>query len=120
MLEVITTDEFREWWKGLDEGDSAAVYRMVTMLESKGVGLGHPQSSAVRGSRYAMRELRVQSGGRPIRIFYAFDPKRQAVLILGGSKEGDDRFYERMIPYAERLWEGYLAEIEAEGEEDKG
>ena len=44
----------------------------------------------------------------PLRVFYAFDPKRQAVLILGGDKTGDDRFYETMIPRCERIWKEYL------------
>ncbi len=54
----------------------------------------------------------MQSGGRPLRILYAFDPKRQAALLVGGDKTGKDRFYEQMIPRAERLWQEYLAELE--------
>jgi hypothetical protein len=48
-----------------------------------------------------MRELRVQSSGEPLRGFYAFDPRRTAILLIGGDKTGDDRFYETMIPIAE-------------------
>jgi hypothetical protein len=44
-----------------------------------------------------MRELRVQSGGRSLRVFYAFDPRRSAILLIGGDKTGDDRFYERTV-----------------------
>lgn len=62
-----------------------------------------------------MRELRVQSGGRPIRIFYAFDPRRQAILLIGGDKTGDNRFYERMVPIADDLYDVYLDEIRGEG-----
>ena len=47
-----------------------------------------------------MRELRIQSEGRPLRVFYAFDPRRSAILLIGGDKTGDDRSYERMIPVA--------------------
>ena len=47
-----------------------------------------------------------------MRILYAFDPKRQAVLLFGGDKTGNDRFYEQVIPRAERLWKDYLAELE--------
>jgi hypothetical protein len=43
-------------------------------------------------------------------VFYAFDPARQAVLLIGGDKTGDDRFYERMIPLSERIWAEYLKE----------
>jgi hypothetical protein len=62
-----------------------------------------------------MRELRVQSGGRPIRVFYAFDPRRSAILLIGGDKTGDDRFYDRMIPVADRLYDTHIEEIRKEG-----
>ena len=62
-----------------------------------------------------MRELRIRSGGEPVRIFYAFDPRRTAILLIGGAKTGDDRFYEAMIPIADRLYEQYLIEIRREG-----
>jgi hypothetical protein len=62
-----------------------------------------------------MRELRVQSGGRPLRVFYAFDPRRSAILLIGGDKTGDDRFYERMVPIADQLYDDYVAEIRKEG-----
>lgn len=83
----------------------------------RGVALGTPYSSAIKGSRYPLRELRVQSGGHPIRILYAFDPKRQAVLLLGGDKTGDDRFYKTHAPKAEGIWETYLADIAVESKE---
>jgi hypothetical protein len=62
-----------------------------------------------------MRELRLQSGGRPLRVFYAFDPRRSAILLIGGDKTGDDRFYERMVPIADQLYDVYIAEIRKEG-----
>jgi len=62
-----------------------------------------------------MREPRVQSGGRPIRVFYAFDPRRSAILLIGGDKTGDNRFYERMIPIADALYDTYIKEIRKEG-----
>ena len=62
-----------------------------------------------------MRELRVQSGGRPLRMFYAFDPRRVAILLIGGDKTGDDRFYDTSIPIADRLYETYLDELRREG-----
>jgi len=62
-----------------------------------------------------MRELRVQSGGRPIRILYAFDPRRSAILLIGGDKSGDKRFYDRLIPVADSLYDTYLKELRKEG-----
>jgi hypothetical protein len=110
VVEVIGSHEFEVWFLALDDADAMAVARVVGLLEARGVGLGFPYSSAIEGSRYALRELRAQSGGRPIRVFYGFDPRRQAVLLIGGDKTGDARFYERLIPKAEGIWEQYLLE----------
>lgn len=112
MVELLGTEEFEAWFLALDAADSRAVVRVVGLLEAKGAGLGFPYSSAIEGSHYALRELRIQSRGHPLRVFYAFDPRRQAVLLIGGDKTGDDRFYERMVPKAEEVWRQYLREIE--------
>ena len=117
MVEVVATDEFKDWYEDLarqtDRSDLNSVTFAVGLLEAKGVSLGHPYSSSIKGTKHPIRELRVQSGGRALRIFYAFDPRRQAVLLLGGDKTGEDRFYETFVPRAERVWEQYLAEQEA-------
>jgi hypothetical protein len=124
MVEVIATDEMVQWYERLDEADAATVYDHVAELARRGVALGYPRSSAVRGSRHALRELRVQSGGKPLRVFYAFDPRRDAVLLIGGDKTGesDDRFYDRMVPRADDIFDQYLAEqaagLHREHEED--
>jgi hypothetical protein len=110
------TDDFDAWWETLDEDEQEDVAAIVTVLEERGPQLPHPYSSGVEGSRHGhMRELRVQSGGEPLRVFYAFDPRRTAILLIGDNKTGDDRFYERMIPIADRLYDEYLEEIRSEG-----
>ena len=58
-----------------------------------------------------MRELRIQVGGDPYRVFYAFDPRRVAILLLGGNKVGDDQFYERLVPIADRIYDRHLQEL---------
>jgi hypothetical protein len=110
VYEVVGTADFEAWFLDLDDLDSRAVARVVGLLESRGPRLGFPHSSAIRGSRYAFRELRIQSRGHPLRVIYAFDPHRQAVLLMGGDKAGDDRFYQWIVPKAEVLWEEYLRE----------
>lgn len=114
MVEVITTDEFALWYGELNTADTEAVTRVVGLLEARGVTLGFPYSSDIKGSRYPVRELRVQSEGRPLRVLYVFDPKRQAVLLLGADKTGlsDERFYRTYVPRAEKLWKEYLKEME--------
>ena len=62
-----------------------------------------------------MKELRTQSGGKPLRTFFAFDPRRSAILLIGGDKTGDKRYYDRMVPIADDLYDQYLKEIEKEG-----
>jgi hypothetical protein len=62
-----------------------------------------------------MRELRTQSGGRPLRTLYAFDPRRSAILLTGGEKTGDDRWYETFVPIADRIFERHLQGIKKEG-----
>ena len=106
------TDEFELRYLGLETSDAAAVNHYVDLLEAKGVTLAFPYCSGIESSKLKLRELRVQSGGRPLRVIYAFDPLRQAVLLIGGDKTGDDRFYETFVPKAEALWIKYLAELE--------
>jgi hypothetical protein len=114
VAEVVVTNEFRDWYEALSIGEQESVFRAVTLLEELGTKLGFPYSSAIQRSRYPLRELRVQHRGRPFRVFYMFDPERQAVLLLGGDKSGEDRFYEENVPRAEALWEQYLRELAEE------
>ena len=114
------TDEFERWWTELGEPVQDAIDRGVHLLEGRGPTLSFPHSSDVRGSKHGnMRELRVQVGGDPYRIFYAFDPRRAAILLIGGTKAGDERFYERMIPIADGIYDEHLEEL-AEEERHKG
>jgi hypothetical protein len=62
-----------------------------------------------------MRELRVQHEGRPYRVLYAFDPRRAAILLLGGDKTGNDRWYDEHVPVADRLDAEYLQVLKREG-----
>ena len=102
--EIEYTDEFGEWWDTLIRQQQKDIASIVGLLEQKGPQLPFPYSSGIEGSKHShLRELRVQSGGNPIRIFYAFDPRRTAILLIGGDKTGDDRFYEKYIPIADRL-----------------
>ena len=116
MTEVEYTDEFGVWWDGLSEAEQESVAHGIGLLEAKGATLGHPYSSGVVGSRHShMRELRIQHQGHPVRVFYAFDPRRTAILLIAGDKIGDDRFYERLVPIADRLYDEHLEQLEREG-----
>lgn len=114
--EVEFTDEFEIWWKSLSEGEQESVAASVGLLEMRGWQLPYPYSSGISQSRHGhMRELRIQHGGEPYRVLYAFDPRRIAILLLGGHKGGDDRWYDREVPRADELYDEYLAQIRKEG-----
>ena len=86
------------------------------MLEQLGPGLGRPKVDTLKGSTCSnMKELRTQHAGDPYRTLFAFDPRRCAILLIGGCKAGDKRFYERLIPEADRLYQEHLAQIKREG-----
>jgi len=89
----------------------------VGLLEKEGPRLPFPYSSGISGSRHShMRELRIQHAGRPYRVLYAFDPRRCAILLIGGDKTGNDRWYEQVVPVADRLYDQHLETLRREGE----
>lgn len=114
--EVEFTEEFQQWWDSLGEEEQDDVALSVRRLVEFGPALGFPHSSKVVTSRYPqMRELRTQSNGRPLRTLYAFNPLRTAILLIGGDKSGDDRWYETFVPIADKLFAGHLNELRMEG-----
>lgn len=114
--EIEGTDQFREWLRSLPDDIQDDVEATIDLLEEQGPGLSRPHADHIRDSRHSnMRELRVQSGGEPFRIFYAFDPRRNAILLVGGNKRGNNRFYAQYIPVADGLYDVYLHELREEG-----
>lgn len=114
--EVEFTDEFGAWWHSLDETAQDSMIAIIELLEDFGPHLRFPHSSGVNGSKHShMRELRIQHAGDPYRILYAFDPRRSAILLIGGDKRGDDRFYKTFVPVADRLYDIHLKELRGEG-----
>jgi len=115
VWDVEFTDEFQTWWNSLSEDAQEDVAVVVGLLEVLGPALTHPYSSGVHGSRHGrMRELRVQHQGRPIRILYAFDPRRTAILLIGGDKTGDDRWYATFVPLADDLYDAHVEALKRE------
>ena len=109
---VATLGPFDEWFLSLTESERESVRASIRLLGEYGPTLGHPHTSDIQGSKHGnMRELRVQSGGKPLRILYAFDTERTAILILGGDKTGDNRWYEVNVPKADKLYDAHLATL---------
>jgi hypothetical protein len=104
--------EFEEWYSALTDEEAESVASVIDILVDRGPQLGYPYSSNVISSRHGqMRELRIQHEGRPYRVLYAFDSRRVGLLLLGGDKTGDDRWYERMVPRADRLFDEHLRDL---------
>jgi hypothetical protein len=113
---VELTNEYLSWFRTLDEGMQDAVRADIEILEKMGPSLGRPYVDSIHGSRHSnMKELRTMHGRRHLRSFFAFDPRRTAILLIGGDKTGDKGFYNRMAPLADRLFDEYLKEIRKEG-----
>ena len=103
-MTVEYTDVFGAWWNRLTAEEQEDVNAVVILLQRFGPALRFPYSSSIASSRHShMRELRVQHAGRTYRILYAFDPRRTAILLIGGEKTGDDRRYETSVPLADRF-----------------
>ena len=114
--DVEFADEFGEWWDNLDSDEQESVVAVVRLLELNGPALRFPYSSGIAGSRHShMRGLRVQQAGCPYRVLYAFDPRRAAILLIGGDKTGNDRWYEEYIPIADRISDEHITLLKREG-----
>ncbi|HEM6966043.1 TPA: type II toxin-antitoxin system RelE/ParE family toxin [Legionella pneumophila] len=113
MWLIETTDTFDVWFDALDDIDKANVLASMIVLREKGPMLSRPYADTVKGSCHSnMKELRIQSKGDPIRAFFAFDPKRRGILLCAGNKTGNDkRFYEEMIPIADREFTVHLKNV---------
>jgi hypothetical protein len=110
--EVLYTEEYERWFLGLQEPEQIDVQALIDVLEIRGPLLGRPHADTVRGSTTVknLKELVIQHAGKPYRVFFAFDPKRRAVLLCGGRKDGaqDKLFYKKMIALAESEFENHL------------
>lgn len=115
------TDEFGEWFETLTESEQEDIVAVVGLLEQGGPVLGRPYVDAIRGSKHQnMKELRVQHEGRPYRTLFAFDPRRCAILLIGGDKTGHDRWYEEYVPIADRLYDEHLETLRREEQARRG
>lgn len=110
------TNELEDWWLTLDQALQEEIDKGVHLLQERGPHLQRPWSGSIDGSRVShLRELIIQYKGDPYRILYAFDPRRVAVLLCGDIKLDDKKFYRKMIPIAERLYQILLQELLEEG-----
>ncbi len=116
MWEVEFTDDFEQWWLDLTEAQQEALDDRVMLLAESGPRLKRPVVGDIKTSRHSnMKELRASAGGA-LRVLFAFDPRRHAILLLGGDKSGQwEQWYEWAIPEADDLYTTHLKELQAEG-----
>ena len=116
--EVEYTDEFHEWWIGLTREQQEALTARVELLEQHGPNLGRPSVDSIQTSRHPnMKELRASCDGQ-LRVLFAFDPNRAAILLIGGDKSDTDptvpnwnEWYQTFVPIADQLLDDHLAEL---------
>lgn len=111
---VVMTDVARGWFASLSKRDRKRIADAMEELRRSGPMLGRPTADRIRSSRHHnMKELR--SVGGHLRALYAFDPRRRAIVLLGGDKSGDwSGWYERNVPRADALYDEYLRTIDEE------
>jgi hypothetical protein len=113
---IKVTPVFQAWFEGLSRKEQDKITAVTEILQEKGANLPYPFSSGISLSKFGhMRELRVQAGGNPVRIFYALDPNRDAIMLVGGLKTGskDKKFYQTYVAKADKLYEEHLKSLSA-------
>lgn len=116
MWDVEYTDEFETWWMMLTQPQQEALDDRIMLLAQEGPKLGRPVVGKIAGSRHPnMKELRTAQEGS-LRVLFAFDPRRHAILLLGGDKAGRwNRWYDWAVPLADLRYDTHLNELRNEG-----
>jgi hypothetical protein len=116
MWPVATTGDFDEWFSDLSEDAQVEIIAKVELLKILGPTLGRPHADTLNGSKHAnMKELRADTADQVLRVAFAFDPDRAAILLVAGNKAGvsQKRFYKRLIAKADELFDAHLAKLKA-------
>ena len=116
--DVEFTDEFHEWWDSISEPEQEEISAKVELLQERGPILPRPHSDVIVTSRHAnMKELRGRVDQRELRVLYAFDRKRNAILLIGGDKTENPKWYDEYVPIADDIFDRHLKQLEKERQE---
>lgn len=119
VWKLLYLDMFKAWLTEQDDDLQDEALARLEMLKVKGPLLARPYADTLQGSKIAnLKELRFSHSGSPIRILFAFDPRKQGVIILAGDKTGDSRWYKTNIPLAEKLYAIHLKKQQQEDEKN--
>ena len=115
--EVEFTEEFEAWWNGLRVEEQIELDGKVRLLEEHGPVLPRPHSDVIVTSKHAnMKELRGKvifpHHRSELRVLYAFDPRRAAILLIGGDKTGNPKWYDEYVPVADQIFDDHLKQIQ--------
>lgn len=115
--EINGTDQFADWFDALSEGEQDEIIAVVERLAEQGPSLRRPHVGRITASKHHnMKELRPRGVAKHLRVLFLFDPRREAILLVGGDKFGQwESWYRSAIPEAEQLYERYLKALKQEG-----
>lgn len=115
--DVLFDEECADWFEALEDGLQEEILACIGLLIRFGPNLSRPHVDTVKGSAYSnMKELRIQYQGDPWRILFAFDPRRTAILLVGGNKRGNKRWYVEHVRIADRRFKQYLEGLKQDEE----
>jgi hypothetical protein len=118
MWPVETTDEYDDWFTDLSDEDKEETIALVELLQRFGPSLRRPHADTLKGSKHAnMKELRGKTSTSVLRMAFAFDPRRTAILLVGGDKTGvsESAFYDKLIAKADKLYTEHLERHKQKG-----
>ncbi len=110
---IIYRPRYSAWFENREEELQDEILAHLEVLQTIGPSLGRPRVDHIKASAHQnMKELRIQFKGDPVRILFAFDSARRAVLLLGGAKTEDNRWYRQNVPLADREFTLHLQEMQ--------
>ncbi len=118
MWQILLADEFEPEFFALPQQVQDMTLAMTRLLQQFGPQLGRPRVDALKDSRHAnMKELRFDAADGVWRIAFAFDPKRNAILLVAGDKSGgsEKRFYRELVRKADQRFDAHLSRIRKAG-----
>lgn len=111
---ILLDEAFERWLLEQVMTVRVSIASHIGLLAKFGPMLGRPQVDTLQGSSLPnLKELRVQIQGDSWRVLFAFDPKRRAIVLVGGNKRGDKRWYKKNIPIAEERYQRHVERMES-------
>lgn len=109
---ILLDESFDDWLHDQSDEVHREILAIVGILRQRGPQLTRPHADTLKGSSLRnLKELRIQIGGDPWRVLFVFDPERAAILLFGGRKDDDPKWYRNAIRIAEQRYTLHLADL---------